>query len=238
MDYTVHEDENGRLVFDTEEESEYPWGLCKAYARGLLAQMRTDGILRNWGPHYRAKWFETELELSTQRLAESAVNLPVAMELAILEEKMLPGEEQVHLQEMLRQISYRGTDLRLVAVLTDEAETQHEFPYPAQRWDWRTVMSFPWAQEAHINELEMCAILATTKHRGRSTAKFHQRWFHIVDSMVSRGVLAKGRSSSRRLNRVMRKNTASLLAQNSYQVPMWTISRWNFADDASRRFEK
>lgn len=111
-------------------------------------------------------------------------------------------------------------------------------PYPAMRWEWKTIMAFPWKQEAHINELELQAVVATAKHRGRSTAKFHRRWFQVLDSMVSRGALAKGRSSSKRLNRIIRRSTAQQLAQNGYLVPLWTISRWNFADKASRRHEE
>lgn len=118
-----------------------------------------------------------------------------------------------------------------------EQEERHEMPYPALRWEWKTIMSWPWRQEAHINELELCSVVATIKHRGRSASKRGKRCFLVVDSMVSRGALAKGRSSSKRLNRVLRRGAASLLAQNSYMVPIWTISRWNFSDHASRRFE-
>ena len=30
---------------------------------------------------------------------------------------------------------------------------------------------------------------------------------------------------------------AALLTQNSYMLPLWTISRWNFSDATSRRYE-
>jgi hypothetical protein len=89
----------------------------------------------------------------------------------------------------------------------------------------------------HINELEMNALVVMSKHRGRSTSKFHTRWLHVLDSMVCRGAIAKGRSSSRRLNKVLRKHTAAALAQNGYLFPLWTISQWNFSDKASRRYE-
>lgn len=118
-----------------------------------------------------------------------------------------------------------------------EDNVQHEIPYPALRWKWRTITAFPWKQESHINELELHAMVVMSKHRGGSITKFHTRWFHILDSMVSRGALAKGRSSSTRLNRVHRKHSAAALAQDGYTFPLWTISQWNFSDKASRRHE-
>lgn len=55
---------------------------------------------------------------------------------------------------------------------------------------------------------------------------------------MSRSALAKGRSSSKRLNKVVRKCNAHLLALDNYMFPLWTISRWNFADKPSRLHEK
>lgn len=151
---------------------------------------------------------------------------------------MRPGEEYLHLRSLLAQMGYRGTDMRAYIKLTDEAEESHEVPYPALRWEWKTIMAFPWKQEAHINELELCAVVASVKHRGRSVHKFHKRWFQILDSMVSRGALSKGRSSSKRLNRLLRRSASQQLCQNSYLVPLWTVSRWNFSDRASRKYEE
>lgn len=105
------------------------------------------------------------------------------------------------------------------------------------RWQWRTVMSYAWRQEAHINELELLAVAVFLKRRARSRSKQHLRFFHVLDSMVSRGALAKGRSSSKRLNKVARRCSAYLLAMDDYMFPLWTISRWNFADKASRAHE-
>ena len=110
-----------------------------------------------------------------------------------------------------------------------------EIPYPAMRWRWRTVAAYPWKQPAHINELELNAMVVMSQHRGRTVGKFHTGWMHVLDSMVSRGAIAKGRSSSRRLNKALRKHAAAVLAQNSYCFPLWKISQWNFSDKASRR---
>eukprot|EP00438_Fugacium_kawagutii_P034926 Skav206387 [mRNA] locus=scaffold834:538407:547754:- [translate_table: standard] len=188
--------------------------------------------------HRGVNWLMDELCQSTARLARAEVCGGVAVHINFLERGMRPGEELAHLRQMLARVSYRGTELRSYVSLGDDAEDQHEVPYPALRWEWRTILSFPWDRESHINELELCAVIAAAKNRCRTAKKFHQRWFLIVDSMVTRGALAKGRSPSRRLNRLLRKSAALALAQNSYVIPLWTISRWNFSDEASRRFEK
>ena len=74
----------------------------------------------------------------------------------------------------------------------------------------------PWKVEGHINELEMNAFAVFLKRRSRTVGKQHTKFFHVLDSMVCRGALAKGRSSSRRLNRVLRRCSALLLAMDGY----------------------
>ena len=60
------------------------------------------------------------------------------------------------------------------------------------------------------------------------------RYLHIFDSRVASCVLAKGRSSRSKLNRVLRRVNALLLVGDVYVLPMWTISGWNSADVGSR----
>lgn len=114
----------------------------------------------------------------------------------------------------------------------------HEVPYLAMRWEWRAIMAYPWKQEAHINELEINALAVYLKTRTRSDRGNPKKFFHVLDSMVSRGALAKGRSSSKRLNKVVRKCSAHLIAADMCMFPLWTISKWNFADKPSRLHEK
>ena len=60
------------------------------------------------------------------------------------------------------------------------------------------------------------------------------RTLHVVDSRVVSCVIAKGGSSSIMLNRVLRRLAGLTLAADTYIVPVWTISAWNFSDDGSR----
>ena len=57
---------------------------------------------------------------------------------------------------------------------------------------------------------------------------------HVVDSMVAACVVAKGRSSAVALIGPLRRLAGLLLAADVYPYPVWTVSRWNVADRASR----
>ena len=238
-DYQVEERADGSLYFPTEEEAEYPWQLCVAYAEALKQQLRSDGLFEQAWTRLRESHYLAELQVSTSRLSRAEVAAPMAALLALEEARMVKGKEREHLQELLRHATYRGTDVRFVMEVAAEDEVEsHEVPYLAMRWNWKTQMAYAWRHEGHINELEMLAVAVFLKRRGRTKGKMHSRFFHVLDSMVTRGCLAKGRSSSRRLNRVARRCSAYLLAQDSYMFPLWSISQWNFADRPSRLYEK
>ena len=237
LTYEVEQNPDGSLYFPTEEGAEYPWALCLAYARGLRAQLDKEKVFEQVRMQARENWYQDELQKSTARLADPGTSKPVGTYLARWEQEMKPGQEEAHLRSLLQRASMRGTDVRFHLMVGTE-ETTQEVPYPAMLWRWKTIISFPWKQPAHINELELNAVVVTAKHRARNASKFHSRWIHVVDSTVSRGALSKGRSSSRRLNTPLRKQAAISLAQNTYMFPVWTISRWNFSDKASRKHEE
>ena len=132
--YEVTRDDNGTLVFDTAKEEEYPWSLCKAYARGLKEQLPEVGHFGRRFFNEREKWYSEELALSTVRLSDSTVNYPSAEQLAMWETAMQPGEEVVHLQKLLAMARYRGTDIRAYVSLGEEETQRHEIPYPTMRW--------------------------------------------------------------------------------------------------------
>jgi hypothetical protein len=107
-------------------------------------------------------------------------------------------------------------------------------PYPAIGWSWTCVQSYAWQQTQHINVLELAAFFNYLKRLSSDSTEHSARFFHILDSRVSSCVLAKGRSSSKLLNRCLRRVAGYLLASDLYVLPLWTISAWNFSDAASR----
>eukprot|EP00438_Fugacium_kawagutii_P025118 Skav230791 [mRNA] locus=scaffold312:65520:71347:+ [translate_table: standard] len=204
--YEVEERADGSLRFDTADEAEYPVGLCEAYAtafrRALDAKQYFEMVVQDEFERY----YQHELEQSTSRLASAHVTKAVAYELTVQDYKLRPGKEAHHLKSLLRHATFRGTDVRLHLDLEGLEGTEvHEVPYLAMRWQWRTIMAYPWRQEGHINELEVNAVAVFLKRRARSQRQHSTKFFHVLDSSVSRGALAKGRSSSKRLNKVVRK---------------------------------
>ena len=98
--------------------------------------------------------------------------------------------------------------------------SRQQIPYPAPIWDWKCVQS---DESRHINVLEFVAVLIHFRKACCETSFQHTRAFHIFDSRVCNCVIAKGRSSSKVLNRPLRRYCALALASDSYILPLWII---------------
>ena len=86
----------------------------------------------------------------------------------------------------------------------------------------------------HINVLEFRAYRNSLKWRTRSAAFQRQSFLHLLDSQVSASIAARGRTSSFRLQGVVRKTNALLLACQLYPVIAFVHSEDNPADVPSR----
>ena len=93
-----------------------------------------------------------------------------------------------------------------------------------------------WHHEDHINVLELEALYQSLRWRVRGGRSFNKRLLHLVDSQVVLGVTAKGRSSSKKLNRVVKKLNVLLLGSHIYLLLGWVRSELNPADPPSRWF--
>ena len=99
-------------------------------------------------------------------------------------------------------------------------------------------MSWAWKRVgAHINELESLAILMELRRRSRSTKNFDCTYLHLVDSQVAIGVFTKKRSSSRLLQRVLRRANSLCLAIGLHPIFVYVRSEINPADRPSRRYD-
>eukprot|EP00435_Cladocopium_sp_Y103_P021347 s4041_g5.t1 len=234
LGYGAHRDADGQVVFDTEEEAEYPHGWCKAYAAGLRKAIESRGRHLETVYEGRKSWVMQELQESTDRLKEETTARLMAGDVVRLEKTMAEGSEKSHLKEMLRRLTIRGTEIKLLL----QDNEGGEMPYPAYRWLFRKAFSFKWqSEEIHINEGELNAFIAMVERRASDPRKHAHRYLAILDSQVVRGALGKGRSPARPLNRGLRRCAALLLISDSYPLLAWTISRWNWADKPSRHFE-
>ena len=91
-------------------------------------------------------------------------------------------------------------------------------------WKWRTVISSRWKYTDHITALELQAHLASLRWRTRTPQCIGVRSLHNLDSQVALGILAKGRSPSLRLCRVVNKcNAICLTASYTTRELMSTL---------------
>lgn len=111
---------------------------------------------------------------------------------------------------------------------------RQSMPYPAFAWEWIVVQAYPGSVVQHINVLELIACFNYFRALISRVNVKSSKYFHVVGSMVTAVVIAKGRSSSRILNRTLRRMAGLTLAGDLYPLPLWTISVWNFSDAGSR----
>ena len=234
LDYKVRRLADGSLEFDTAQEAEYPFGFCQAYAqvvREALSAWHKAELPAEVSA--RSTWVADALANSTKRLQRSEVQLHVAPQVLRMLRAMEKGKEAEHLADLLRLADYRGSDVRLcTAELVDGC--RQEAPYPSPVWKWVTVQAYKWEVSHHINALELTAFLNYMRSQAGSIDFHGKRIFNVFDSRVAACVVAKGRSSSKVLNRVCRRVMAVSLATNTYVITLWTISKWQYSDAASR----
>ena len=210
-----------------EEESEYPAGMVATYARAVLETFRKEAAPpRLTGPR-------AQLLRSASRLEDPVLQRPIIKKVVDLLLTMSEGEEREHLRRLVLAARHRGTDARFL-VHNPINDSALEAPYPAIQWEWHTEMAWPWKAEQHINILELAAFHVHLRARSRSVFRRSHLFLHILDSTVAAGVVAKGRSSTKALNRIARRIMATSIAHNAYPLIMWTISEWNYSDHGSR----
>ena len=153
---------------------------------------------------------------------------------ASLKSRREESEGMAIAQRMLRRVDGRGSDVR---VDTQEVFRMNAWPRSTvrmSRWQWKRLKAVRFKHSQHINVLELRMYLYMARWRGRHSRYMNTRWLHFLDSQVSLAVLAKGRSSSRQLNRLLRKISAILCARNMYGLNAFVQSRDNPADEGSR----
>ena len=135
-------------------------------------------------------------------------------------------------------ISIKGEDILLQAP-TEGSIKFHRLraSIPAKLWKWRSVAGWAWkSQEAHINELELRAVLTTLSWRLERRRETQSRCIHLVDSLVCLHCLSRGRSSSKKLRRVLSQINALILCADAHPVWAYVATKQNPADRPSRRF--
>ena len=150
----------------------------------------------------------------------------------------LSGEPiEVHLlnRQLLARTNHTGSDVRITtgAVLNPKC-------YPRQAasanwWKWTQLFRTRWSASEHINLLELRSIFLALKHAVSHLQVTDYRLFHISDSYVCISIVAKGRTSSVQLNRVLRQFNAYLLAFGLQWIQCHVESTEDPTDEASRK---
>ena len=97
---------------------------------------------------------------------------------------------------------------------------------------WTLGRVWEWKKAAHINVYETDASVAALMKASSSSP--HSRHCFAVDSLVARGALSKGRSSSRKLQPSLRRSCSIQIAFDSYPAWIYAPTRLNVPDDPTR----
>ena len=212
--------------------------ICNKW-RAELAEAKMVALEPEEGKNEYQEQGETESE-ELALLAESRRWTPswVRPSGKALDEEMVKkwGQQLVH--HFLRRSEYRGSDVRLDLGIIYKPDVAPRTSIDPSRWSSSVADAYPYRVPDHINVLELRSILHALEWRARSSVSHSQRFLHLSDSQICLAVLTKGRSSSKKLNHLLRKICALCLTLNIYPLYAWIESRLNPADEPSRRFMK
>eukprot|EP00438_Fugacium_kawagutii_P018783 Skav201312 [mRNA] locus=scaffold1490:109079:114118:- [translate_table: standard] len=174
--YAAWADRDGQVHFDTHEEAEYPWLMCRRYGDAIAADLLSLTV----SPVGTARMdlnhmLYTQILGAARGLQSEDLVYKLIQQIVDILGGMEHGQEEKHLAFLARQVGLKGTDVRLVIPREMADEREVMVPYPAFRWFWRTMMSWKWTTPQHINVLEMTSILAELRRRSRSVKYFRQR---------------------------------------------------------------
>eukprot|EP00435_Cladocopium_sp_Y103_P049740 s1238_g15.t1 len=137
----------------------------------------------------------------------------------------------------IRRQEYRGSDVRLDVGALYRPDSFPRGAISPYRWVWHKAHSFPYTVAEHINILELRSLVHTFEWRLRRHQFGDCRAMHLTDSQVALAVGVKGRSSSRSLNRLLRKFAALQVAGGVWPLLAYVESGQNPADGPSREYE-
>ena len=127
--------------------------------------------------------------------------------------------------------AYSGTEL------PDLSEHERKYAWVSELADslgWHEVTRYRVGFSEHINMKELRAYRTRLRHAARRAECHGTRQLTLLDSSVVRGATSKGRSSSRRLNRIWRPVIPELLAADIQDGTLPCPTKHNPADGGTR----
>ena len=128
----------------------------------------------------------------------------------------------------------RGSDVRIDIGEPFDVRSWPRRPIDVQRWNWKPVRQTRWRHVEPITILEALAAHLSLVWRSRFRNRLRTRFLHLIDNQATIAVLAKHRSRSTRLNQIVRKSAALLLASGVRRALGYTETDANPADEGSR----
>lgn len=127
-----------------------------------------------------------------------------------------------------------GSDVRLDVGVPYRIKAWPRAGLRADLFYWRIIHGYPWKHGAHINVLELQAVVNAVQWRLRSASNNSQRVLHLVDSQVVAAIIAKGRTSSVRLLPALAKLNSLCIIAGIYLSIGYVDTHDNPADVPSR----
>ena len=194
---------------------------------------------REFVPSFPYKFWVSRMGMAPGFVAHVRSTAPLCRSLSygscpLQSELMAIGCQLVN-RMLLRRTNHTGSDIRVV---TGEVLNSKAFPrqsISSKWWRWKEGFNRRWKQKAHINVLELEAILWGIKFQIIRLNACNARIFQFADSYVCLSVVGKGRSSSQQLQRVWSKINAHLLAFGLQLIMAHVESTDNPTDAGSRR---
>ena len=144
------------------------------------------------------------------------------------------SEVQRLVTHFLRIAEKGGTDVRLDAGIPFRAKAWPRSGVQSQLFKWAIVHGYPWRHVAHINVLELQAVVNSVKWRMRHADNLNHRAMLLIDSQVVCAIVAKGRTSSHRLQHSLMVLNALCLAANLVLTVAYVDTGNNPSDIPSR----
>ena len=113
-------------------------------------------------------------------------------------------------------VEMRGSDIRLDTGDLFRADAYPRSAIDPSKWEWRHCRAFRWRRAEHINLLELRAALHAIQWRCRRAAFKDFRTMMLIDNQAILAVIAKGRSSSKKVNNLLRRLGALCCSLNIY----------------------
>ena len=173
---------------------------------------------------------------ATKGLQRETVAMAVATSVNDMLKEMQPGREAQHLASLLRQVSTRGCDVNFGLPRRGRGDFDGALPVlclvvahmayidgtrSSTSTCWRCLLSLWRSEEVPVTHCWWVPVSSTSLHDSQVTFHCMTKGQEFVCQVESPGAPHSGGQSGCR-----------------HPFHVWTISKWNFADYGSRKFEK